>query len=73
VRRALGKTRNHSAPGPDGVSWRLLKALKGKELGEAVLEDVGQMAEVGNRYYGEEEWRQMEMVIIPKPGRDVKR
>jgi len=38
-----------------------------------VLEDVGQMAQVENKYYGEEEWRQMEMVMIPKPGRDHKK
>jgi len=54
VRRALGKTRSTSAPGPDGITWRLLKALKDTRLGTAVLEDVCQFAEVENRYYGEE-------------------
>jgi len=70
VRRALGRTKSSSSPGPDGVTWRLLKALKDTKLGKAVLEDIGQMAQAGNKYYGEEEWRQMEMIIIPKPGRD---
>lgn len=28
VRRALSKTKNKSAPGPDGISWRLLKMIK---------------------------------------------
>jgi len=58
ILRALGKTKSSSATGPDGVSWRLLKALKDTHLGRAVLEDVG-------------EWRQMEMVRIPKPGKVV--
>ena len=70
VRRALMKTRNHSAPGPDGVTWRLLKAIRDTRLGRAVLDDVVQMAEVGNRYYGEQEWRDMTMVMIPKAGKD---
>jgi len=28
IGQALRKTRNDSAPGPDGVSWKLLKAIK---------------------------------------------
>lgn len=40
VRRALSKTKNKSAAGPDGISWRLLKMIKGTALGQAVLEDV---------------------------------
>jgi len=28
------------------------------------------MAEIGNGYYGQEEWRGMTMVMIPKPGKD---
>jgi len=40
-----------------------MKAIRDTELGKAVLEDVVQMAEIGNRYYGEE-WRQMKMVMI---------
>jgi len=55
VRRALMKTRNNSAPGPDGITWRLLKAIRDTRLGKAVLDDVGQMADLVNRYYGEEE------------------
>lgn len=70
VGKALGKTKCSSSPGPDGISWRLLKALKDTWLGKAILEDIGQMAQVENRYYGEEEWRQVEMVMIPKVGKD---
>jgi len=39
------------------VSWRLLKMLKDTKLGIANLEDIGQMADIGNRYYEEPEYR----------------
>ena len=42
-----------------------MKALKDTRLGKAILEDVAQMAEVENKYYGEEGWREMVMVMIP--------
>ena len=70
VRRALSKTKNTLAPGPDGVTWKLLKMIKDTRLGEAVLEDVGMMAQLDLGYYGEAEWRDMVMVMIPKPGKD---
>jgi len=70
VLRALSKTRNNSAPGPDGITWRLLKATKDTRLGRAVLDDLGQMAELGKGYYGEEGWSSMTMVMIVKPGQD---
>lgn len=41
VRRALEKTKSLSTPGPDGISWRLLKAIKDTKLGTVVLEDIG--------------------------------
>lgn len=70
VRRALSKTKNTSALGPDEVTWRLLKMIKDTRLGEAVLEDVEMMVQLDIGYYGEAEWRDMMMVIIPKPGKD---
>ena len=70
VRKALAKTRNLSVSGPDGDIWRLLKAVKDTRLGKAALEAVGQMSEVENRYYGEEDWRGMVMVMMPKPGKN---
>ena len=70
VKRALAKTKSSSAPGPDRVTWRLQKALKDTRLGTAVLEVIGQMADVGNRYYAEEKWREMVMVMSLKPRRD---
>lgn len=70
IHRALKKTRNDSAAGPDGISWKLLKALKNTELGKAVLEDIGQVAEIRGGTRMPEEWRKMKMVMIPKPGKD---
>ena len=37
VLRALGKTKNKSAT---GISWRLLKIIKGTVMGKAVIKDV---------------------------------
>ena len=70
IHHALKKTRNDSAPGPDGVSWKLLKKLKDTSLGKAVLEDIGQVAETEWLTRMPEEWRNMKMVMIPKPGKD---
>ena len=33
VLRALGRTKNGSAPGPDGISYRLIKAVGNTRLG----------------------------------------
>ena len=65
-----GQNQASASTGPDGVTWRLLKMLKNTRLGTAVLEDVAQATIVENRYYGEEEWREMTMVMIQKPGWD---
>jgi len=70
VRQALQKTRNDNAPKPDGISWKLLKAIKGTKLGAAVLEDVGQVAGSEELTRMPEEWGNMKMVMIPKPGKD---
>jgi len=40
VEQALKKTRKNSAPGPDGVSWKLLKMIRETTLGKAILDDV---------------------------------
>jgi len=68
IGQALRKARNDSAPEPDGISWKLLKALKGMKIGRAVLEDAGQVAETESLTRMPEEWRDMKMVMIPKPG-----
>ena len=67
-RRALGRTKNGSAPGPDGISYRLIKAVKDTRLGRELIEEV-----VENLWRGviPAAWRQMRVVFIPKPGRDL--
>ena len=40
VIKALSGTSNSSAPGPDGVSYKLLKAIKDTRLGKEVVEAV---------------------------------
>jgi len=67
IHQALKKTRNDSAPGPDGVSWKLLEVLKDTNLGRAALEDAGQVSEASQMTRMPEEWRAMK---IPKPGKD---
>jgi len=70
IHHMLKKTRNNSAPGPDGVGWRLLKLLKGTRVGKAMLEDAGQVAERRGTTRMPESWRDMKMVMIPKLGKD---
>ena len=40
VRKALGGTKNGSAPGPDGISYRLIKAVKDTRLGRELMEEI---------------------------------
>ena len=40
VRRASGKTKNGSAPGPDGTGYRLIKAVRDTRLGGELIEDI---------------------------------
>ena len=68
VRRALGKTKNGSAPGPDGVGYRLIKAVRDTHLRHELVEAV-----VDNLARGviPPAWREMRVVFIPKPGKDL--
>lgn len=70
IRHLLKETRNDSAPGPDGVSWKLLKMIRDTKLGKVVLEDAGQVAESRSLTRMPENWRNMKMVMVPKPGKD---
>ena len=40
VQRALGRTKNGSAPGPDGVGYRLIKAVKDTRLWRELIDEV---------------------------------
>jgi len=68
VERALMGTKNSSAPGPDGISYRLIKAIKDTPLEQGLLQEV-----VENLLKGviPKRWKEMRVVLIPKPGRDL--
>ena len=70
VRRALRSTKNRSAAGPDNVSWRLLKMISTTHLGRQLERDVVRMADVRNRLRVHSQWRDLMMIMIPKPGKD---
>ena len=68
VLRALGRTKNGSAHGPDGIGYRLIKAVRDTRLGQGLVDEV-----VDNLVRGviPPAWREMRVVFIPKPGRDL--
>ena len=68
VRSALSGTENNSAAGPDGVGYRLIKAVRDTELGIEVLGVVVGALRGG---YIPDRWREMRVVLMPKPGRDL--
>ena len=65
VCRALGRTKNRSAPGPDGIGYRLIKAVQDAHLGRELTEGM-----VDNLARGmmPPAWREMRVVFISKPG-----
>ena len=40
VLRALGRTKNGSAPSPDGIRFRLIKAVRNTRLGQELVGEV---------------------------------
>ena len=68
VRYALSGTKNNSAAGPDGVGYRLIKAVRDTRLGNELLREVVAALRGG---YIPDGWRDMRVVLIPKPGRDL--
>ena len=68
VRGALSGTKNNSAAGPDGVGYRLIKAVRDTRLGNELLGEVVAALRGG---YIPDRWRDMRVVLIPKPGRDL--
>ena len=67
VRSALSGTKNNSAAGPDGVGYRLIKAVRDTRLGTEVLGEVVAALRGG---YILDRWRNVRVVLIPKPGQD---
>ena len=70
VETALSGTQNSSAPGPDGISYRFIKTIKGTVLGTSLLEEVAK-----NLIKGiiPKELQNSKVVIIPKPRKDHER
>ena len=42
VEQALIGTKNSSTPGPNGISYRLIKAIKDTPLGQGLLQEVAE-------------------------------
>ena len=68
VRDALSGTKNNSAAGRDGVGYRLIKAIRDTRLGNEL---VGEVVTALRGGYIPDRWRDMRVVLIPKPGRDL--
>ena len=68
VLAALRHTKNGSDPRPDGIGYRLVKAVKDMRLGRKLVDKI-----VGNLVAGEipAQWREMRVVFILKAGRDI--
>ena len=65
VRAALSGMKNNSAAGPDGVGYRLIKLVLDTRLGTEVLGEVVATLRGG---YIPDRWRDMRVVLFPKPG-----
>ena len=65
---ALSRTSNTSAPGPDGISYKIIKWANKSVLGKYLIDDV-----VDNLMEGTipKEWQDSKVVFIPKPNRDL--
>ena len=66
VRQTLGKTKNGVAPGPDGISYRLIKAIQDMRLRSELIGEVVDCLHCG---VIPDHWREMRLVFIPKPRR----
>ena len=61
-------TKNASAPGPDGISYRLSKVIKDTSLGEEPVNEVAVQLLGGTI---PDEWKKIRVVLIPKSSRDL--
>ena len=69
LKKALQGTSNSSAPGPDGISYRFIKAIKDTELGKNLFH---QLATNLSRGHIPTDFQRSKVVMIPKPGKDHK-
>ena len=69
MRKALRGTSNRSAPGPDGISYRFIKAVLDTKLGEEVVGEVAEPLRAGRI---PEAWQNSKVVFIQKANKDHK-
>ena len=65
---AIRGTSNTLAAGPDGIGYRLIKLVLGTRLGRELVALIVDQLQKG---LIPERWKEMKMVMIPKPGRDL--
>ena len=68
VRRALGKTKNGSLPVSHGVGDGLIKVVRDTRLGQELIEEIADNLAQGVIPAA---WREMRVVFILTPGRDL--
>ena len=68
VRSTLSRTKNNSAAGPERVGYPLIKSVRDTSLGTEVL---GEVVAALRGAYIPGIWRDMRVVLIPNPGRDL--
>lgn len=68
MHQALTGIKNNSAAGSDGVGYGLIKGVRNTWLGREVLGEV--VAGLRGGYIADR-LRDMKVVLIPKPGRDL--
>jgi len=68
VRKVLSRTSNSSAPGLDGIGYRLIKMVMRTKLGDELMKEVAGNLARGRRI--PKEWQNSKVVMIPKPGKD---
>ena len=63
VYKGLSGTSNTSAPGPDGISYRIWKAANKTRLGEELIIQVAANLGIGSF---PKDWQNSKVVFIPK-------
>ena len=62
-----GRGVNRSAPGPDGISYRLVKMMLDTRLGRELVREIAIPLKEGGIL---EKWQRSKVVFIPKPNKD---
>src|SRR5258706_16308628 len=66
LRGALQGTSNSSAPGPDNISYRFMKALVDTVFGNELLIQMARELQKGK---APTDWQLSKVIMIPKPGK----